>query len=583
MDPGLGYGAVQEPIAEFDLSLTGDGLPDAAMKAQLNSILTNDPVKKDCEFLGWYADSDLTIPVGDDYQGIGWDESENEYEIYAKWEELPTQAYAKLNETEGMLTFFRSSETYTDGQVIGDDTYYTGIETTQYETWRDVPWYANKNVTRVIFEDKVSPLSTDQWFAYMDNLEGIESLGNLDTSNVTDMYCMFAGPNKLQYLDLGGFDTTKVKDMSYMFENCSSLGYLDLTTFDTSSAEDMSGMFAGCTGITELSIQGFDTTGAKTEGMFDNVSNLEMIQLGHKSLIPEDANLTIHEWQNRDIGDQKAYDLLSEYDGSTTGWYYQGSNTIQISGVDSAYTYTGKQIKPVPVVKAGDRTLEENFDYTVSYGDNVNAGTGTVTIEGRNEWSGAKVMTFKINKAQQSVTVGSSTYTRTFGDKAFGLGAKTNGDGALKYSSNNTKVAAVSTAGKVTIKGAGTATITVYAAEGKNYKKSAAKTVTVKVNKAKNTMTAKGKTVKVRYSVLKKKNRTILRKNAITIKNKKGTLSFTKAKGNGKITVAKKTGKITVRKGLKKGKYTVKIKVRASGNANYKAKAKTVTVIITVK
>ena len=44
-----------------------------------------------------------------------------------------------------------------------------------------------------------------------------------------------------------------------------------------------------------------------------------------------------------------------------------------------------------------------------------------------------------------------------------------------------------------------------------------------------------------------------------------------------------KAGKITVKKGLKEGKYTVKIKVSASGDGNYLPAAKTVKVIVNVR
>jgi len=86
------------------------------------------------------------------------------------------------------------------------------------------------------------------------------------------------------------------------------------------------------------------------------------------------------------------------------------------------------------------------------------------------------------SKASQTVS-GTDTYTKTYGDAAFTLDAKTNGDGALSYSSNNTSVATVTSAGKVTIKGAGTAKITVTAAATSNYNKGT-KTVTITVKQA---------------------------------------------------------------------------------------------------
>ena len=52
--------------------------------------------------------------------------------------------------------------------------------------------------------------------------------------------------------------------------------------------------------------------------------------------------------------------------------------TVTISG-DT--TYTGNQIRPDVTVNVGENTLTENTDYTVTYGENINAGKGTVTIK----------------------------------------------------------------------------------------------------------------------------------------------------------------------------------------------------------
>lgn len=52
--------------------------------------------------------------------------------------------------------------------------------------------------------------------------------------------------------------------------------------------------------------------------------------------------------------------------------------TVTISG-DT--TYTGSRIEPDVTVKVGENTLKENADYTVTYGENINAGKGTVTIK----------------------------------------------------------------------------------------------------------------------------------------------------------------------------------------------------------
>lgn len=71
---------------------------------------------------------------------------------------------------------------------------------------------------------------------------------------------------------------------------------------------------------------------------------------------------------------------------------------------NSSYTYTGTEIKPkVTKVTVDGETLIETEDYTVSYSDNVNAGTAKVTITGAGNYTGIKEETFTINKADLTI------------------------------------------------------------------------------------------------------------------------------------------------------------------------------------
>lgn len=70
-----------------------------------------------------------------------------------------------------------------------------------------------------------------------------------------------------------------------------------------------------------------------------------------------------------------------------------------------AKTYTGKALAQAPVVKVGGITLKSGTDYTVSYANNKNAGTATVTVTGKGNYTGSKSAAFKINKAKQPMTV----------------------------------------------------------------------------------------------------------------------------------------------------------------------------------
>ena len=68
-----------------------------------------------------------------------------------------------------------------------------------------------------------------------------------------------------------------------------------------------------------------------------------------------------------------------------------------VTPAKSAYTYTGKDIKPGATVRVGGKTLKSGTDYTVSYKSNKAVGTATVTVTGKGAYTGSKSATFKIN------------------------------------------------------------------------------------------------------------------------------------------------------------------------------------------
>jgi len=178
-------------------------------------------------------------------------------------------------------------------------------------------------------------------------------------------------------------------------------------------------------------------------------------------------------------------------------------------------------------------------------------------------------------------TIKASNVAKTFGNADFFLNAKSNGDGALTYSSSNAKVAAVNAkTGKVHIKGVGSAKITVKAAATKT-SKAARKIVTLKVAKAKNPAKVSAATKSAKAASLKRK--AVKVSGAVKVKSAKGKVTYRKKSGSSKLGIAKKTGKITVKRGTKAGKYSMKVTVKAAGNANYKQLTKTVTVRIIVK
>lgn len=78
---------------------------------------------------------------------------------------------------------------------------------------------------------------------------------------------------------------------------------------------------------------------------------------------------------------------------------------------DEKYTYSGVAKTPIVKVKDEDTTLTENTDYTVTYSDNVNAGTGIITITGKGNYKETASITFEIEKGTPMYTVPSGLIT----------------------------------------------------------------------------------------------------------------------------------------------------------------------------
>lgn len=73
--------------------------------------------------------------------------------------------------------------------------------------------------------------------------------------------------------------------------------------------------------------------------------------------------------------------------------------------------FTGEPIQPKVTVKFGEYILEEGTDYeVVSYENNINFGTATVTVKGKGDYEGTATGSFEIVDAEVSVFAGSDRY-----------------------------------------------------------------------------------------------------------------------------------------------------------------------------
>lgn len=159
--------------------------------------------------------------------------------------------------------------------------------------------------------------------------------------------------------------------------------------------------------------------------------------------------------------------------------------TVELSG-NTTYTYTGERITPDVTVTIDGRPLTKGTDYTIIYGDNVNAGTnaGSVTVKAKGNYGFADVVKkFTIEEADPKLSFEKPTVTTSYGTNPANNTLTNKGDGEVTYQSSNNSVATVNEKGEVTVVGVGETTITATAAETTNYKVGTA-SYTLSVNKA---------------------------------------------------------------------------------------------------
>ena len=157
-------------------------------------------------------------------------------------------------------------------------------------------------------------------------------------------------------------------------------------------------------------------------------------------------------------------------------------------------------------------------------------------------------------QAAKTIKVSKKSYTKAYGSKAFSLGAKTATGEKLKYATSNKKVVTVSTAGKITVKGIGKATITITSPESASYKAATPVKVTITITpksvKLSTVKSIKTKAIKVTW----KKDKSVTGYEILYSQK-------SNFKGAKKVTVTKnKTVSATIKKLTKNKTYYVKVR-----------------------
>jgi len=158
------------------------------------------------------------------------------------------------------------------------------------------------DVHHVIIDGYIEGItSLGHLFASMPNLQTLDGLERIDTSQVTSMWQMFSNSGA-GHLDLRALDVSNVENFSSMFSGRSifmggpsSLFSIDVSTWDTGSAINMSAMFADLPHLVNLDVSGWNTSNV------ENMTNMFALSPGVSRAM---VSLDVSNW---DVGNVRYF------------------------------------------------------------------------------------------------------------------------------------------------------------------------------------------------------------------------------------------------------------------------------------
>ena len=203
------------------------------------------------------ATETFDLSEGKNYGVVGY--------IVPNTEDISVTTYTAYIQGEGKIKANKDSSylfyNFKNVEVIEGLEY---LDTSEVTNMRDMFASCLKLVSSDVSQFDTSKVTTMQgMFWDCRNLTSLD-VSHFNTSNVTNMNGMFGTSyydiNIIENLDVSHFDTSKVTDMANMFHGCSKLTKLDLSNFDTSNVKNMGGMFGKCVSLPSLDLSGFNTS-----------------------------------------------------------------------------------------------------------------------------------------------------------------------------------------------------------------------------------------------------------------------------------------------------------------------------------
>ena len=190
----------------------------------------------------------------------------------------------------------------------------------------------------------------------------------------------------------------KDTDYTLSYSNNTNAGTATITitgkgnfTGTTSKTFSISARAMSDTSVTNISSQTYTGNG---------ISPLPTITYNNKTL-KKDTDYTLSYSDNINAGTATiTITGKGNFTGTTSKTFSISARAMSDTSVTniSSQTYTGNGISPLPTITYNNKTLKKDTDYTLSYSDNINAGTATITIIGKGNFTGMTSTTFIITQ-----------------------------------------------------------------------------------------------------------------------------------------------------------------------------------------
>lgn len=257
------------------------------------------------------------------------------------------------------------------------------------KTIGDRAFYNCINLTNIKLPDEMQNMGTEV-FSFCENLNNVVLPEGI-TSITEDM---FSACESLSNIKLPS-TLNKIED--YAFVSCFNLTNIELP----SSLNSIGYMaFTYCSGLEKITIP--ENVSSIGDYAFTGCTKLQEIT------IPKSVT-TIGKDILASVKDQIVYvSKGSDAEKYAKAKKYNYNNIYNLNykiKEDLKITYTGEKIEPEIIVSEDANILLKDVDYEVIYLNNIEAGKAIITISGKGEYKGEKIIEFDILKAENNLQI----------------------------------------------------------------------------------------------------------------------------------------------------------------------------------